>query len=387
MERYTKEQAQIYVTINGTDYQGWLESSIERSIENISHRFTIPVTYVPGKRPDINRQDIIKVRINETLVTTGYVLTADPFYRKDDCGIKIQGRSRTGDLVTCSAIHKGGQWRRAKLNQIARDLCSPFGIDVLVETDVGAAISEFTIRHGESVLHCISRAARMRGVLVTANMKGQLVLTKAGKTKSHGAIVRGQNVISMEGIGTDAERFSQYIGYGQQKACAGISGKILTVGGQTPDGVKGVGRSKLFTSAMQKKAVVNDPEIKRYLPLIVNAEGNTETGDMRSLVNHTMRVRRGQAYGIRYRLEGWTWKGKPWEVNTRVPIYDEIAELDGDEWLICEVTTKVDLKDGDVADVLVRPVDAYDMVPIKPRHKKGRKNKNSSGGKILTVQK
>ena len=108
---------------------------------------------------------------------------------------------------------------------------------------------------------------------------------------------------------------------------------------------------------------------------------------MRSLVNHTMRVRRGQAYGIRYRLEGWTWKGKPWEVNTRVPIYDEIAELDGDEWLICEVTTKVDLKDGDVADVLVRPVDAYDMVPIKPRHKKGRKNKNSSGGKILTVQK
>jgi len=357
MERFTKEQAKVYVTVNGYDYQGWTESTIERSIENISSRFTIPVTYVPGKRPNINRQDVIKVRINDTVVTTGYVLTAEPFYRYDDCGIKIEGRSRTGDLVACSAIHKGGQWKKAKLDQIARDLCRPFGIDVIVETDIGDALADFAIEHGETVLTTLSRASRLRGVLVTTNMRGQLLLTKAGKTVSHGAIVRGGNVITMEGVGTDAERFATYIGYGQKKS------------------------DKEFSESMQQKAVFKDPEIKRYLPLIVNAEGNAEVGDMRRLVEHTMRVRRGQAYGLRYRVEGWTWKGLPWEVNTRVPIYDDIAGLNGDQWLIADISSHVDLKDGDVTDILVRPVDAYDTVPLKPRKKK----KNSDEAEELEV--
>jgi prophage tail gpP-like protein len=360
MKRYTKDDAKVLVTVNGIDYEGWLESSIERSIENLASRFTIPVTYIPGKRPNIHRQDIIKVWINETLVVTGYVLGADPFYRYNDCGIKIEGRSLTGDLVAGSAIHKGGQWRNAKVDQIARDLCKPFGITAAVETDVGQPLADFSIEHGETVLSTLSRAARMRGLLVTANMRGQLLLTKAGNTKSHGAIVRGQNVITMEGVGTDADRFSTYIGYGQKKV------------------------DVEFSESMQQKAVVKDPEIKRYLPLIVNADGNSETADMRRLVEHTMRVRRGQAYGLRYRLEGWTFEGKPWEVNTQVPIYDAIAELDGDLWLIAEANSKVDLKDGDVTDILVRPVDAYSTAPIKPRSKK--RNGRTQGTEVLSVK-
>lgn len=361
MDIYTKEDAKVIVTVNGFDYVGWLESNIQRSIENLASRFTIPVTYIPGQRPNINRQDTIKVRINDTLLVTGIVLSAEPFYRYDDCGIKIEGLSRTGDLVKASAIHKGGQWRKAKLDQIARDLVAPFKIKVVVETDVGDALTDFSIEHGETVLSALSRAARLRGVLVTTNRLGEVLLTKAGKTKSHGAIVRGQNVISMEGVGSDADRFSTYIGYGQKKS------------------------DKEFSESMQQKAVFKDAEITRYLPLIVNAEGNAETADMRRLVEHTMRVRRGQSYGLRYRLEGQTFKGKPWEVNTLVPIYDPIAELDGDMWLIAEINEKCDLKDGDVVDILVRPKDAYDTVPLKPRKKK-KKSGESGDLEVLSVK-
>lgn len=365
MKKYTKDDARVVITVNGYDYVGWLESSIEQSIGNIASRFSIPVTLIPDKRADIKRQDLIKVAINNDVVVTGYVLTADAFYRYNDCGLRVSGRSKTGDLAVCSAIHKGGQWPSAKLDQIARDLCKPFGIEVVVSTDVGAALTDFTIEHGETVLATLSRAARMRGILVTADPAGKLLLTRAGKEKSHGAIVRGQNVISMEGVGTDAERFSTYIGYGQHNATK----KSLTVLSTNDDD----SFVEDFSSAVQQKAIATDTEMKRYLPLIVNAEGYTEASDIKRLVDHTMRVRRGQAYGLRYRLEGWTFEGKPWKVNTRVPIYDPIAELDGDEWLIAEISLKVDIEDGDVADILVRPVDAYDTTPIKPRDKKKKK--------------
>jgi len=353
---YTKEQDRVYVTVAGRDYDGWLESSIERSIETISSRFSIPVSLVPGFPPDIARQDEIKVRINQTVVVTGYVLAAEPFYRRDDCGFRIEGRSRTGDLVQCSAIHKGGQWQNVKLDRIARDLCQPFGIDVVVDTDLGAAINDFKLQHGETVVAALARATRLRGVLATTSAAGQLLLTKAGKNKAAGAIVRGQNVISMQAVGTDAERFSEYIVYGQGDLYGGVAN---------------------FEQARQQKATAKDPDIKRYLPLVINADGNNEPADMQRLVDHTMRVRRGQAYGLKYVLEGWTFKGVPWEINTRVPVYDDIAGLDGVEWLIAEVRHTVDLREGDVTELLVRPIEAYDTVPLntklrrKPRKGKG----------------
>lgn len=365
MQKYTKDDARVVITVNGYDYVGWLESSIEQAIENIASRFSIPVTLIPGKRPDINRQDLIKILINDQLVATGYVLAAEPFYRHDDCGLRVSGRSTTGDLAVCSAIHKGGQWPNAKLDQIARDLCKPFGIEVVVATDVGPVLTDFTIEHGETVLATLSRAARMRGILITADPTGKLLLTRAGIEKSHGAIVRGQNVISMESIGTDAERFSTYIGYGQHKATK----KSLIVLSTTEDTDFG----KDFDKSIQQKASATDTEMKRYLPYIINAEGYADAPDINRLVNHTMRVRRGQAYGLRYRVEGWTFEGKPWEINTLVPIYDDIVDLNGEEWLIAEISLKVDVKDGDVADILVRPKYAYDTTPIKPRQKKKKK--------------
>jgi len=365
--QYTKDDAKAYVTVNGRDYEGWLSSTIDRSIENLSSRFSIPVSLVPGNPPNIKRQDAVRVRINDTVVATGIVLAAEPFYRRDDCGVKIEGRSRSGDLVACSAVHQGGQWRNARLDVIARDLCKPFGIDVRVDTDIGEVIRDFKIAHGEKVVDTLSRAARLRGVLVTTDAEGRVLLTRAGKTRSHGAIVRGQNVISMESVGTDAERFSDYICYGQSNIVHSKPGlQELEVGGAMADPIKAFGQ------AVQQKAQAKDPGIQRYLPLVIHADGNNAPADMRRLVDHTMRVRRGQAYGLKYVLEGWTWQGKPWEVNTRVPIYDDIAGLDGTEWLICSVQSTVDLREGDVTEVVVRPIEAYDTVPLNTKIRHGR---------------
>lgn len=354
-ERYTRDDARISVKVNGKAWQGWLQSEVDRDMEALCGTFNIPVSLVPGDPPEIKRQDEVEVWIGETRVITGHVLTADPFYKRNDCGMRIVGRDRTGDLVRSSAVHKGGQWRSATLERIVRDLLAPFGIEVKVETDVGAPIQDFKLYHGETALSALSRAAKLRGVLLAPDGGGRLLLTKAGTKKFKGSIVRGHNVISMDGIGTDEQRHSDYIAYGQSNCIDD------------------------FETARGLKASAKDDEINRYMPLVINGDGNTTQAELQALVDHTARVRRGHAYGFRYVVEGWTFEGEAWPLNQRVPIYDDIAGLDGKEWLIAGVKQTCSREDGDVTELIVRPIEAYDSVPLKSRPK--RKNWGNKGNR------
>ncbi|MBY0233857.1 MAG: hypothetical protein K2W93_02670 [Burkholderiaceae bacterium] len=346
-EQYTRDEAKIVVTVGGKDFEGWLQSEVERNLEAICGTFSVPVALVPGNPPSIKRQDQVQVKIGDKVVITGYVLAAEPFYRHGECGMRITGRDRTGDLVRCSAIHKGGQWRKASLDRIAKDLVAPFGLTVKVDADLGAPIHDFKISHGETVVDVLARAARLRGVLATRSDDGQLLLTKAGKQKFKGEIRMGSNVISMEGVGSDEQRHSHYFVYGQ---CNTVDD---------------------FEFARGLKAEAKDTEIQRYLPLIINADGNTTAAELKALAEHTVRVRRGHSLGFKYVVEGWTFQGEPWPLNQRVGIFDPIAGLDGQEWLIAGVKQTCDLKAGDVTELTVRPIEAYDTVPLKskPKHR------------------
>lgn len=344
---YTRDDARITVMVGGVAYAGWLQSEINRSLEAIAGTFSVPVSLQPGQPPAINRQDVVQVLINKTPVITGYVLAAEPFYRRGDCGLRVTGRDRTGDLVRCSAIHAGGQWRRASLERIAADLVAPFGLQVLVQTDTGEPITDFKIGHGETVLDALARAARLRGVLVAPGPRGELALTSTGAQRFKGEIRRGWNVIEMSGIGTDEERHRDYIVYGQAN----------TVGAD-------------FEVARGLKAKATDPEIRRYLPLIINADGNTTAAELQTLADHTMRVRRGHSMGFRYLVEGWTFQGEPWPLNQLVAVHDDIAGQNGEEWLITSVRHLCDLKEGDVTELVVRPVEAYNRAPLKTKVKR-----------------
>lgn len=256
--QYTRDDAKITVVVNGQAFEGWLQSEVDRSLESLAGTFSIPISLVPGNPPAIKRQDEVKVRIGDTTVITGYVLAAEPFYKKNDCGMHIVGRDRTGDLVRCSAIYKGGQWRNAKIDRIIKDIVQPFGLEVKVDTDIGEAVQDFKLSHGESALDAIARAARLRGVLVTRDDLGRVLLTRAGNRRFKGSIVRGQNVIAMQSMGTDEQRHSQYLVYGQ---CNTVDD---------------------FESARSLKAMARDDEITRYLPLVINADGNTTQKELQT---------------------------------------------------------------------------------------------------------
>lgn len=372
VERRPKEHAVVTITTeDGKTFVHWLSANIKLSMENISRVATIPVALIPGHPPEIARQDKVTVKVGDTQLMSGIVLATGPFYRFDDAGWKVAVRDLTGDLIKASALHKGGQWRNVKIDVIITDIIKPFGLKLRVLDDVGAALKEFKLEHGETCLDACARAARKRGMLVTSNAQGEVVLCKAGKEKAVGAIVRGDNVIEMEDIGTDEDRAGEYIAYGQSEVADD------------------------FETCRQKKAKAKDKEIKRYLPILVSADSKTSQADLQQLVDHQMRVRRGHAYGLRYKVDGWLTLGKAWDINQRIPIYDDIAGLSGEEWLIAEIEYSVDVKDGDCRMVIVRPIEAYEPEPEIERHKSGKAKKggkNNAGkakgkdGKALTQQ-
>lgn len=351
------DQPVVSILVGGRVFQGWLQSEVSRSIESLAGTFSIPTSFVPGDVPQIKRQDEVKVLVGDEVVITGYVMAAEPFYDDRNCGLNVAGRDRTGDLVTSTAIHKGGQWRGAKIDRIVRDLVEPFGIKVKLQADIGKPLDDFKLAFGESRLDAIARACKMRGVLPIPDGLGHLVLTKAGTIKAPGEIRRGKNVISMRGIGTDERRHSEYIVYGQGEVGAD------------------------FDAARQLKARAADPEIRRFSPLVIPADGNVSQADMQALVDHTARVRRGHSRGFEYTLEGWLVNGKPWPINARVPVFDDIAGLAGDEWLICSTRLSVDLQRGATTVVVVRPIEAYDSVPLKTRvrHRKADRERGHDG--------
>ena len=351
-------QVPVKLRVGGQDYIGWQSCAIERSMESIAGTFDIPISWDARAAPPIKRQDAVQVLLGDTVVITGYVLAAEPFYKTSEVGLRVVGRDRTGDLVKCSALHKGGQWRGATVERIARDLLGAYQINVVVDTPVGEPIKDFKLQHGEPLVEALARAARLRGLLVTRNDAGALLLTRAGLAKHPGRIVGGRryplelgggNVLEMQGMGTDENLHSSYTAFGQSHASSQAD----------------------FEAAREIKARALDAEVRRHTPLVINTDGNVTQADLQTLVDHTARVRRGQAYALRYRLEGWAANGVPWSPNMRVAIYDDVAGLHGDEWLISSTKHSCDIKDGCTTDVVVKPIEAYASAPLQTRQRRG----------------
>ena len=152
--------------------------------------------YQDGSRADelVTRNQVrnplfVPRRPGGAALITGYIDTIDIDLTDTSCRLSVNGRDKTGDLVDSSAIHGSGQWKNVRLEQIVRDICKPFGIEVLVQTDTGDAISSSL--DDEKAFDAIDRAARAKAILVSSSPAGQLVLTRASETLIETKLVEG----------------------------------------------------------------------------------------------------------------------------------------------------------------------------------------------------
>jgi prophage tail gpP-like protein len=322
---------------------------VQLGMEQISGSFDLTVSERwPGQTDSrgIAMADECRLFIGDIPVITGYVDDVSPTYSSNSHTLNISGRDKTGDLVDCSAIHKSGEWHNATLEKIAKDVCAPFGIKVVVATKVGKPFARFAIYHAESCFECLERAARMRGCLLMSDGAGNLVITRAASNRIATPLVLGQNVESGTGRFSMRDRHSQYIVKGQVESDPWDTGS---------------------TKHTAQKASVADSQVPRYRPLIVIAEqGDGSTYKDRAIWERNVRF--GRAERATYTVTGWTHPGGLWLPNRMVPVKDSYLGIN-EELLITNVTMTLD-ESGSKTEIELCRKEAFALINLPDKHKK-----------------
>lgn len=329
--------------VNGAIYGGWKTVRATRSIEQIAGTFDLGISERWAGQPNaspIRPGEPCQLLLDGEPVITGYADESSPGFSAGSHEISVTGRDKTGDLVDCSAIYKGGQWRGVKFEQIARDLVAPFGIKVHVEVDTGDSFSSFSIQPGESVFECMERGARMKALLLISNPLGDLVITRASRHLLPVTLEQGVNIKAARGNFSWKERFSSYIVNGQ-----------LKVG---PDG-------ETVDSYIGGRGVVRDTVINRYRPLIVLAEEHGAHESLRDRAEWERNVRMGRGNRGSITVQGWRHDGgEIWQPNHLVRVRSPFLWLDAD-MLIVSCTYSLDDQGGTVTELSIARPEAFEL--------------------------
>ncbi|ECG5863041.1 phage tail protein, partial [Salmonella enterica subsp. enterica serovar Oranienburg] len=341
----------VELFISGKIFSGWAGVSVRRSLEHLAGSFSLELM-LPGQPvPDgIDPGQPLKLQINGVTVITGYLDTVKHKLTATSNKITITGRDKTGDLVDCSAVFKGSQWHGRTLEQIAGDLCKPFGIRVIWQvSDATAAkpFATFTLQLSETVSDALTRAARHRGVLVTSNADGDLVFTQAGNQQTD-TLELGKNLLDADFTDDWRNRYSEYLVKGHGGG-----------GGHKGD-------AKMAALLAAPKGTTDDKTITRYRPKVILADHKiTADGAKQRAIREE---RRAVAKSERFvaGVKGWFREnGALWDVNLLTRVIAPRVNVDMRDLLICQVEFTLNAKEGEVTRLTLAPRDGF-IVPAEP---------------------
>ncbi len=361
----------LTLRVNGKNYGGWTSVQIGRSLDAIADTFDLGISTAISSQFaedfDIVDGDQCELIYDGETLISGYVDTVDANYNASAFSVTVNGRSRTGDLVDCSAIHK--PWRNTSMLKIAEELCAPFGI--AVSNALGEEPpkeSYFKLSNGETVFDALDRLARTYAVRVRSYPDGSVYFTRTGAERYPDIVIApGLNVVSGGFVKSMEERYSQYIFRAQYAADDETYG----------------------AAASAAKYELSDEGVDRYRPLLVhsdtqprNAAGRFTKGKkltpLESAALWERNTRAGRARKLKYEVadpedmaRSWqTSKGILWEPNIVVSVRDPMLGVEG-EFLITDVTLTLGAGGTRTALSLTHP-SAYDIQdPPKGKKRKG----------------
>ncbi|EGO6223030.1 TPA: phage baseplate assembly protein [Salmonella enterica subsp. enterica serovar Java] len=357
----------VELKVDGKIFSGWTSVTVNRSIETMAGYFDLGVnvqtstdlsSLAPGK--------LFTLSIDGQTVITGYTDGRRRQMGADSMKITIAGRDKTADLIDCAAIYKGGQWKKRTLEQIARDLCQPYGVAVrweLTDAESAAPFSSFTLDHSETVYEALGRAARARGVLITSNAAGDLVFTRADESHSD-RLVLGENLLSVDFDEDYRDRFSEYTVKGHGRS----NGKV----GDTVDA----------RTIASQKGTATDSAITRYRPMIILADSKIDAQSATARALREQRRRLAKSVTFEAQLDGWTRSnGQIWMPNILAEIDASKFAIQTGPLLVSKVVLTLDDREGVKTTLTLAPRDGF-LVPVEKDRKGKSSGSNASAGGI-----
>lgn len=351
----------VTLKIGGRKWTGWKSVTITRGLKEASAAFALGLLYTDpdsGKVLELQsdmdcelytRPEGTDARSDELLITG---TTSDD--DSDESGTKltlgVNGKSHTQRLVKNSCLHETGRLTKMTPLQIAQTLAAPYGVIVIATVNTGSAIPVFRLEPGEKVFEAIERACRGRGLLITDDEQGRLVLCRKG-TQRNNPIVHGGSVdvVSWGHNRSSADRYTEYRVIGQK-----------------------AGNDQAFGDAVAGcEGVVYDNGWTKYRHVLtIIAEGEADGAACQARAEWEAAVRSGNASKMKIPVRGWRGPaGTLWKTNQIVRVKYPRRGIDRD-MLIADVEYKQD-DGGTIANLTLSIPSAFDPEPPTKRLKSG----------------
>lgn len=348
----------VTLRVNGKEFSGWMRVTISAGIDRISRSFDVEITRQWPQTGNLTELelpviegDLVEVLIGTDKVITGYVDATPLRYDARQISASVNGRSKTEDLIDCSAPTQPGQFTNRTLAQIVTTLAQPFGVNVVSNSPESNTLTSFQIDYGETVEEALNRLLGMEQVLAFDNTDGELVLDTVGTKKAVTALVLGENIINAGSQRDFSDRFSE-----------------ITVTGQR------AGSDDDYGSTTNSKitATVKDAAVRRFRPLTIKQCGNATLATCKARAQYEKAHREGQTLETIYTVQGWRQgNGQLWQPNQRVVVWDPVMGFNNTELVVAEVTWQLDDKSGFTTQMRVGPQAAYMPEPkLMTRHHK-----------------
>jgi len=341
----------LTVKVAGKEYGGWKAFRLTRGLERAVADLAIdgsehwPLLTEPWRIPE---GAAIEAWLGDDKVLTGWIDSNEASFNATAHGVKLGARSKTGDLVDCSAVVGGGSFANLSLKEIAQRLTQPFGVEVVCDVDTGKPFPSVSVQNGEEPWKLIERLARQRKLLITDDADGRLVITRLGEERAADVVKHPDGGwVKITGGRDLKDRFSHYI--------------VKAQAGSEWAGVSGAGAASALAHAEGR---FTDPGVPRYRPKLIVSEGASNSGGALERAEWDARRRIGRSLKITCERIGWRQSdGTLWRPNLLTRCTVPFLDCDTD-MAVGEVTYSK-ASDGTRCSISLHPPDAFTPEPQK----------------------
>jgi len=284
----------VSLEANGMIYEGWLAAEVSRSVREMAGQFSFEVSERWSGGRDgpaallgwrIREGDPCVVRYSGVPVLTGYVDTYCPRYDADSHTVRIQGRSKTADMVDSAADPDvpTGEMRKVTLDQVANKLALPHGVKVKVQADIKDAFDVIRTLPGETKHEMLERYARHRAAALTDDTDGSLRILQVQDGAPVATLTEGVNILEASATLRADNRYSDYEVKGQDHGDDERWGREIS----------------------EISAKVKDGAIKRYRPHVVVDDVKTAKIGARKRCEWECASRSGESTKVQIKVVDW----------------------------------------------------------------------------------
>lgn len=210
----------ISILIDGKMFTGFSGYTIEMPVDSFdSFSFSAPFDDENDVVKDAFKPFTYKkctVYYDGKLLFNGILLTPNPESSDNEKAVTLQGYPVCGVIndVCLPESKYPPEYNGLKLSEIARDCCSSFGFNVVIDGDEGAVFEKVEYSPGDKIHSFLKKLAEQRGLLITNKENGDLLFWTPKKEKVCCTIKEGElPFISCKGSFDSQNFFSHVTGY------------------------------------------------------------------------------------------------------------------------------------------------------------------------------